>query len=94
MSITSVLDANPDMLGYYYAEDSVNQFVVATFEETEFRYESLGTVAELPVSSNVKLGGEIIGTIFYLPNYIGSIIAVATGGAVRCGTIEEGEINL
>jgi hypothetical protein len=94
MSITSVLDANPDLVGHYYAEDTANQFVVATFQETEFRYESLGTVVELPMSSNVIFEGSIIGTIFFLPNYLGSIVAVKLGGSLLCGVITEGETTL
>jgi hypothetical protein len=88
------LDANPDLVGHYYAEDTANQFVVATFQEAEFRYESLGTVAELPISSNVTVDGSVIGTIFFLPNYLGSIVAVKLGGSFLCGVVTEGETTL
>jgi hypothetical protein len=92
VSVVGVLDSFPDLPGVYYGEDESRQIVVAAFEPVEFLFEDLGVEASLPVSSNVHVGDEVVGTIFFLPNYVGSRVALVWRGVVYCGFVAEGGI--
>ena len=93
VSLATVLDANPELEGYYYAEDAENGWIGATFESVEFRYEALGSDG-LPISVNVWVGSEAVGTIVIPPGYEGGGFAVVFRGVVYCGVLDEAGVVL
>ena len=93
VSLLTVLDANPDLEGYYYAEDAANGWIAATFEAVEFRYSSLGSDG-LPFSVNVSVGSESVGTVVVPPGYVGQGFAVVFRGVVYCGVVDSSGVVL
>jgi hypothetical protein len=93
-SLIPVLNSNPEIEEWlYYGEDADNGFVVVSPYEIEVRYESLGS-SGLPISTDVYVDEQVVATINFQPNYIGSLLAIVYEGEVRCGVVTEEDIRL
>lgn len=90
-SLTTVLDADPDLQGYCFGEDVVNGWLAASYEPIELRYNSFGSDG-LPCSTNIFVGSTPIGTINFPPGYLGSNLAMIFRGDTYCTSISEQDI--
>lgn len=92
-SMVLVLDANPELPGYYYGEEPINGWIAVSDRALEFRFEALG-IEGLPLSGNVYLDNTPGASIVFPPAYEFRPFAVLYQSRVYCGTILEGDMFL
>jgi len=93
LSLKTVLDAEPELAGFWYGEDEANGFVALSVEELEFRYGIYNSYG-LPFGANLMIDGTSVATVMFAPAYINTPFAVVYRGVVYCGLLLDEQITL
>jgi hypothetical protein len=93
VSVSTVLDSNPELPGLYYGEDAENGWICVSGDALEFRFEALGSDG-LPYAADVYIDEVLLANITYPPVYENRPIAVIYEDRVYCGTISESGVYM